>query len=134
MKKKIHFGLMVIGVIALITNLYISAPRPSKVDAFGNMITNFNSFSTSSARTVTSSSGLLVATNTARTYMEISNLGNAAVFCALKGGDTNQAAVLYSGKAIFASSTAYFKIDENPYVGPVHCISTATMQVSVLER
>lgn len=131
MYKKILAGAFFLAVAIIAIAQGLNGPKP--VQAMGPMITNFNNAS-SSGVLVTTSNTLVSATNTARVYMEISNLGSSAVFCAMKGGDRNQTAALYSGWTIFASSTKYIKSDENPYIGPVYCISTATMQLSIIEK
>lgn len=102
--------------------------------AFGPVLTRFFTYSTSSSKLVANSSTLVVATNTARAYLEISNIASKPIYCSMLGGDQNQAAVMYSGMTIFASSTMYIRSDSNPYTGPVYCIAEANASTTILER
>ncbi len=121
----------VIAVVSLIV-LNVSLSRVPTVPVGGGVsISNFNSFASSSAITVSNSSTQVSATNTARTYLRLANNGSAAVYCNLRNG---AAATLFSGLTIFGSSTVDFTVDNNPYTGAVNCIGHGTNIVSVLER
>jgi hypothetical protein len=77
----------------------------------------------------------LIATNTARMYMEISNISGATstgsgIYCNVNG----KTATPYSGFAMFASSTKTFAVD-NLYQGALHCrASDASSTVTLIER
>jgi hypothetical protein len=102
-----------------------------RVGGYAGTISNFNSFSSSSAVTVGTGSTLVTATNTARVALQLSNLANTAVYCNLRRG---AAATIQSGLTIFASSTMRFNFDELPYTGAVYCIGHQNSVVTVLEE
>lgn len=141
--KKYAAGILV--SLALVSALIVVgflniAGRPDIALGSGQTISGFTVFATSSTALVTSSSNLLVATNTARFYLRVSNLSGNAIYCTPSyhvGTSTNMnnaPAVANSGITIFASSTYEVKVDENPYRGPLYCISpSGNATVSIVE-
>ena len=77
---------------------------------------------------------LLVATNTARTYLEIGSYGATSTAQTLYCNTNGRAGSLYSGFTIAASSTKIFNLDNN-YTGALYCLAAgASSTVTVIER
>lgn len=95
-------------------------------------VNRIQDFKISTAKLITTSSTLVSATNTARTYLRISNVSSNNIYCKLQTTPP-QTAILYEGFAIHASSSAEFTGD-NLYTGPVFCISTGNASTTVVEN
>lgn len=141
MKQYKKFAGVIVVLLAFVTALAIvfspSTPDVKTALGSGNIITNYAHVATSSAILVTTSSTLVMPTSTDRTYLRISNIAGKPIFCTLSVRGTNSStyttgpAIMYQGITIFASSTLEFKIDENPYTGPVYCISEANSSTTI---
>jgi hypothetical protein len=123
------------AMIALAIMIAFKVNAPSLVKAASDII-SFQTIPTSTGVYVGTADTLLIATNTARTYLEISNVSGATttaqtLYCAPNGA----AATAYSGFTLFASTTKVFSVD-NDYQGALHCIAPvgSTARVTVIEK
>ena len=125
------FALSFLLLFGLACSILMSAPKV--VGASGETISPYNSFTTSGGVLVLSSTSTnLVATNTARLFLQVTNIGTSTIYCNLTNGAW---ATKYVGLTLFASSTYRFLVDENPYTGPVNCIADgANASTTILEK
>jgi hypothetical protein len=94
--------------------------------------TTFKEVSISTSKLVTTGSTLVSATNTARTIFRMTNTSSNNIYCKFRS-TAPQAAVLYEGVAIMASSTFEMPTNGNIYTGPIYCISTGNASTTVAE-
>lgn len=135
-KESFKTGLIaaLIATLALVAIVAIQTKKTSDINIGSDVAVPFNSYETSSSVLVTTSNTLAVATNTARTALTISNMASKPIWCALKGGDQNQAAELWKGLTVFASSSVSIFDTDRPYIGPVYCIGEANATTTITEK
>lgn len=85
---------------------------------------------TSTSVLLTTSGAQMVATSSAREYVEIANLTAAAIYC---NADNDKPAVMYKGILIAASSTKVFGQDF-AYTGGIRCVSSANASTTVYAK
>ena len=126
-------GALFIGGYAVHVERQLNEIRDS-VEVVGSPETNrIESYTRSTGVVVTTSSTEVAATNTARTLLEITNISSKPIYCKMRSGALNQAAVMYEGLTVFASSTEVIT-GENLYTGPVNCIGEASASTTVIEK
>lgn len=131
--EKIILGLIVVGLLATVTmvmNLGSAQITVGGMSSNNGRFSSLGSTGTSTEVLVTTTSAQLVATSSAREYVEITNLSATPIFCSANG-DT--AAVLYRGIAIMASGTKVFGQDFG-YTGAIRCIGTANASTTVYAK
>ena len=134
--------LLFVGVLAGISfsaaalgGLLVRQVLPEQPSVLGSAIENrMIEIPTATSVTVGSDiSTLVVATNTARQYLEITNNSTVAtqgLYC----NTNDRAATKNSGLTIYASTSKSFNLD-NLYTGALRCIfAAATSSVTVIEK
>lgn len=127
-------GVILGGSAALLLFTYMPAAAPRAGSASDNHLDAL----TKSLKYVLTTDTTVSATNTARTYLEISNISAAtatanasAIWC---NAYNDLAATLYQGFMIAPSSTKVFNLDNIPRAA-VHCLSASSVAaVSVMEQ
>lgn len=126
-------SVVLLAIVLLSALVGVFSQKAPLATASGQGLSSFNSFPVSTSSVVTTSATFMIATNTARSFLRISNIGPVAIYCNLKGGIGSPLA--YTGMTIFGSSTAEFKVDENPYTGAIYCITgLGTASTTILEK
>ena len=126
-------GALFIGGYAVHVDRQLNALQ-EKLETVGSPETNrIQSYTRSTGVVVSTSSTEVAATNTARTLLRISNIASKPIYCKMRSGDLNQAAVMYEGMLVAASSTVEIT-GENLYTGPVNCIAESSASTTVLEK
>src|SRR4051812_33811479 len=120
--KNITTLMLAIAIVALAAVIAFKVNAPALVKAAADIIF-IPQITTSTGVYVATTDTTVVATNTARLYLELANVSGATttkqdIYCAPNG----VAATSYSGWTIFASSTKVFSVD-NDYTGAIHCIA-----------
>lgn len=117
MKHKIMTVGMLLAALVLVV-VGVVSQKPQTVGASGQTITPFVRFGFATSTLIGAASQLVDATNTARVYLRLSNLSGVTIYCSDRAS-----AAPYTGMAVFASSTLSVVTDENPYTGPLYCVS-----------
>ena len=130
--KKIGLILALFVGVALVIVGVIFTPKKNKERAGMESFVQITDWTTASQVTVSTTPIMLVATNTARSYLEIRNASGTYAYLNPSTSSTNA-----QGYAIYLSANggSYTFDDRNPYVGPVYASSTvASTILTVLEK
>lgn len=131
--EKTIAGLIIVGLFATITMLFNLGSVKVNVGGMSQTVGRFSSLGSTGTSTevlVTTTSAQLVATSSAREYVEISNLSASPIFCNANGDAT---AVVYRGITIPALGTKVFGQDL-AYTGAIRCVGTANASTTVYAK
>lgn len=119
--KQISASVLLLVLVATIAGLFLETQRAYGSTSFNGSPSLFFSVATSSAALAGTSSTLVIATSTGRTFLRIANTGGIAVTCIYNNGGP---ATVSNGFIIAASSTFEMnQLNEPVYTGTVQCIS-----------
>jgi hypothetical protein len=114
--------LSIMGAMVLLVFCGLAFLKPQAPAKYGSSSDNkLQYYPTATKVWVTSSDSLVVASNTARTYLEVANIsGSTTTPQALYCNFGDRASVVYEGTPIQASSSKIFMLD-NLYTGALRC-------------
>ena len=121
--KKITISLIFLGVLVI---GMVLANSKENIGGFSSL----ENTGVSTGVLVTTASTQMVATSSAREYVEIANLTASAIYC---NANADKPAVMYKGIVIMASSTKVFGQDFS-YTGGIRCIALGNASTTVYSK